>query len=273
MKLSIIIPIYNREKTLPRCLDSLLAMKMSDYEVLMVDDGSTDSSEIICKEYERLDTRFHYFHKENGGVSSARNFGISNSSGIWITFVDSDDFVQADHFECLDERQTAQYDFLMTGVSVQPTNGGGKNIDIIGNKQIVNRYFSEKFSANLVYLVTNKCFLHRIIAEKCIHFPVEISLGEDQIFVCQYLKYVQHCLYIDQYTYCLCVGSLDGLTNRKRSIGSLYASTKGVFVSLFLLSIKTKSRATLVYSFDYLFKRIWRRFIKRFFKMLILKNN
>ena len=124
-----------------------------------------------------------------------------------------------------------------------------------------------------MYLVTNKCFLHRIIAEKCIHFPVEISLGEDQIFVCQYLKYVQHCLYIDQYTYCLCVGSLDGLTNRKRSIGSLYASTKGVFVSLFLLSIKTKSRATLVYSFDYLFKRIWRRFIKRFFKMLILKNN
>lgn len=151
--------------------------------------------------------------------------------------------------------------------------GGGKNIDIIGNKQIVNQYFSERFRANLVYLVTNKCFLHKIIAEKCIHFPVEISLGEDQIFVCQYLKYVQHCLYIDYYTYCLCVGSSDGLTNRKRSIGSLYMSTKKVFVSLFQLSIKAKSNAALVYSFDYLIKRIWRRFIKRFLKMLILKNN
>lgn len=273
MKLSIIIPIYNRENTLARCLDSILAMTMSDYEVLMVDDGSTDSSEVICKKYERLDTRFHYFHKENGGVSSARNFGINKSNGIWITFVDSDDFVQADHFKCLDECQTAQYDFLMTGVSVQFSNGGGKNIDVIGNKQIVNKYFSEKFRANLVYLVTNKCFLHKIIAEKGIHFPIEISLGEDQIFLCQYLMYVHHCLYIDQYTYCLCVGSLDGLTNRKRSLGSLYVSTKEVFVSLFQLSIKVKSRAALVYSFDYLIKRIWRRFIKRFLKMLILKNN
>mgnify|MGYP004543269393 FL=1 len=130
MKLSIIIPIYNREKTLPRCLDSILAMKMSDYEVLLVDDGSTDSTEAICKKYERLDNRFHYFHKENGGVSSARNFGIYKSNGIWITFVDSDDFVQADHFKCLDECQTAQYDFLMTGVSVQPTNGGVKTLTL-----------------------------------------------------------------------------------------------------------------------------------------------
>ena len=124
MILSIIIPIYNRKRTLPRCLDSILSMKMNDYEVLMVDDGSTDDSGEICKKYEHLDSRFHYYHKKNGGVSNARNFGISKSSGMWITFVDSDDFVQADHFDCLNDEQTAQYDFLMTGVSVQPINGG-----------------------------------------------------------------------------------------------------------------------------------------------------
>lgn len=124
MRLSIIIPIYNRENTLARCLNSILSMKMNDYEVLMVDDGSTDGSGDICKKYERLDSRFHYYHKKNGGVSSARNFGITKSSGLWITFVDSDDFVQANHFECLDDEQTEQYDLLMTGVSVQPINGG-----------------------------------------------------------------------------------------------------------------------------------------------------
>lgn len=190
---------------------------------------------------------------------------------MWITFVDSDDFVQADHFECLGDGQTAQYDFLMTGVSVQPINGGGKNSETIGNRQIVNEYFRGKFTANLVYLVTNKCFLCKIIDEKSICFPVEISLGEDQIFVCQYLKYVQHCLYIDKYTYCLCVGSSDGLTNKKRSFKSLYVSTKEVFVSLFQLSREAKSGVALVYSFDYLLKRIWRRFIKRSLKILVSK--
>lgn len=123
MKLSIIIPIYNRENTLARCLNSILSMKMNDYEVLMVDDGSTDGSGDICKEYEHLDNRFHYYNKKNGGVSSARNFGLSKSSGLWITFVDSDDFVQANHFECLNDGQSEQYDFLMTGVNTQPIIG------------------------------------------------------------------------------------------------------------------------------------------------------
>lgn len=272
MRLSIIIPIYNREKTLARCLASIQSMNMNDYEVIMVDDGSTDGSEVICKKYERLDSRFHYYYKKNGGVSSARNFGISKSSGTWITFVDSDDFVQTDHFGCLSDGLTSQYDFLMTGVSTQPANGGGKNKETIGNKQIVNDYFKGKFTANLVYLVTNKCFLRKVVDEKGINFPMEISLGEDQIFVCQYLKHVQHCLYIDEYTYCLCVGSSDGLTNRKRSFKSLYASTKEVFIALFQLSIKAKSGVALIYSFDYLFKRTWTRFIKRSLKILVLKN-
>lgn len=108
--------------------------------------------------------------------------------------------------------------------------------------------------------------------ENGIKFSEEISLGEDQIFICQYLKHVHECLYINKYTYCICVGSLDGLTNRKRSFNNLYVSTKAVFLSLFQLSIKTKSRAALLYSLNYLLQRTWNRFVKRALKILIRKK-
>lgn len=272
MNLSIIVPIYNREKTLSRCLDSILSMKMQNYEVLLIDDGSTDGSKDICKKYELLDSRFNYYYKKNGGVSSARNLGLAKCSGIWVTFVDSDDFVSPNHFEDLADLLPKGYDFFMTGVGLNLEKRGGQNVEVKGNKQIVNEYFKKSFIANLEYSVINKCFLNQIIKENGIKFSKEISLGEDQIFVCQYLKHVHKCLYINKYTYCICVGSLDGLTNRKRSFKNLYVSTKAVFLSLFQLSIKTKSRAALLYSLNYLLQRTWNRFVKRALKILIRKK-
>lgn len=126
MNLSIIVPIYNREKTLSRCLDSILSMKMQNYEVLLIDDGSTDASKEICKKYEFLDSRFNYYYKKNGGVSSARNLGLAKCSGIWVTFVDSDDFVSPNHFEDLADLLPKEYDFLMTGVGLDIEKRGGK---------------------------------------------------------------------------------------------------------------------------------------------------
>ena len=99
--MSIIIPVYNSEKALRRCLDSILAQTMTDYECLLIDDGSTDSSGRICDEYAAKDERFRVFHKENGGVSSARNVGLDNAKGEWITFVDSDDSVEESFLESL----------------------------------------------------------------------------------------------------------------------------------------------------------------------------
>ena len=99
--ISIIVPIYNVEKYLRQCLDSIRDQSYQNFECLLINDGSPDNSADICKEYVSKDARFHYFEKENGGLASARNFGIKYSKGKYITFIDSDDWVESDYLEVL----------------------------------------------------------------------------------------------------------------------------------------------------------------------------
>ena len=98
-KISVIVPVYNVEKYLHRCINSILAQTFTDFELLLIDDGSKDNSGAICDEYATRDSRVRVFHKENGGASSARNQGLDNASGEWIAFVDSDDYVLHDFME------------------------------------------------------------------------------------------------------------------------------------------------------------------------------
>lgn len=92
--ISVIVPIYNTEKWLRRCVDSILTQTYTDFELLLVDDGSTDCSGAICDEYSAKDSRIRVFHKPNGGASSARNMGLDKALGEWITFADADDYVK-----------------------------------------------------------------------------------------------------------------------------------------------------------------------------------
>lgn len=94
-KISVIVPVYNVEKYLSRCIDSIISQTFSDFELILVDDGSTDSSGKICDEYGKKDGRVKVIHKKNGGQSSARNAGIENSTGEYISFVDSDDWISS----------------------------------------------------------------------------------------------------------------------------------------------------------------------------------
>ena len=100
-QVSIIVPVYNVEPYLRQCLDSVLGQTFKNFEVLLVNDGSSDSSGDICREYVEKDSRFHYFEKENGGLSDARNYGIERAQGEYLTFIDSDDFVNEKHLENL----------------------------------------------------------------------------------------------------------------------------------------------------------------------------
>lgn len=99
--ISVIIPVYNVEKYLRQCLDSVLAQTYANYEVIMVDDGSTDSSGAICDEYVHKDSRFRVIHRENGGLSVARNTGFDDSKGEYVYFLDSDDWIEKETFEKL----------------------------------------------------------------------------------------------------------------------------------------------------------------------------
>ena len=102
-RLSIIVPVYNAEEYLDRCMISILEQDFSSYEVILVDDGSTDSSPMICDRYSATDPRFRTIHKKNGGVSSARNAGLDLAKGEYVMFVDSDDALLPDSLEMMFE--------------------------------------------------------------------------------------------------------------------------------------------------------------------------
>ena len=99
--ISIIVPVYNVEEYLKQCLDSILDQTYRNWELILVNDGSTDSSGLICQEYAEKDARIRYYEKENGGLSDARNYGIEQAQGEYLTFVDSDDFLDASHLNVL----------------------------------------------------------------------------------------------------------------------------------------------------------------------------
>lgn len=112
MKLSIIVPIYNSSKYLKKCLDSIQNQTFKDFEVLLVNDGSTDDSAKICKKYVENDSKFKYFYKQNGGLSDARNFGLEKAIGKWIGFVDSDDSIDPNMYAWLMERESFGCDII-----------------------------------------------------------------------------------------------------------------------------------------------------------------
>lgn len=98
-QISIIIPIYNVERYLRQCIDSILAQTFTDFELLLIDDGSPDGCPVICDEYAEKDARIRVFHKQNGGVTSARNKGLNNANGNWIIYIDGDDWIEPTYVE------------------------------------------------------------------------------------------------------------------------------------------------------------------------------
>lgn len=99
--ISVIVPVYNVEGYLERCIDSIIAQTIENIEIILVDDGSTDSSGLICDRYAEIDNRIKVIHKENGGLSDARNAGITVASGQWYSFIDSDDYISENFLEDL----------------------------------------------------------------------------------------------------------------------------------------------------------------------------
>ena len=98
MYFSVIVPVYNVEKYLSECIDSILCQTFTDFELILVDDGSKDKSGEICDQYAQKDSRIKVIHKENGGLSDARNFGTAASNGKYIVYLDSDDYISDDNF-------------------------------------------------------------------------------------------------------------------------------------------------------------------------------
>ena len=197
--ISIIVPVYNAEKYLDRCIQSILAQTYTDFELLLVNDGSTDSSGVICDKYAGQDSRIRVFHKENGGVSSARNWGLNNAEGEYVMFVDSDDYMKFDMCDIMYKTITQkQSDIVICGTE---ESGGGfwrPNADIDYTRQTFSNNFSSLLQTELLSPPWNKIFKRDKIKTR---FREDISFGEDLIFNLQYLALCETLSFIENAPY------------------------------------------------------------------------
>lgn len=183
--ISIIIPVYNVEKYLPQCLDSILSQTYKDFEVILVDDGSPDNSGKICDEYASKDSRVRVIHQENAGVSVSRNIGIEKAEGEWITFIDSDDFVESDYLEHF-ELDIDDADLIVQGLEYYDSRNG-KNFKKVKVKNCTlseDTFMNDVTNNNLLgsgYPVA-KAFKRNLLSSD-VRFNTAISFHEDHIFV------------------------------------------------------------------------------------------
>ena len=210
--ISIIVPIYNTEKYLHECLDSILNQSYTNFEVLLINDGSTDSSGTICQEYVERDSRFRYFEKDNGGVASARNLGLERSEGTYITFIDSDDWVEFNYLEVLytalkendtDVAISTYKRFAQDGVfylrSYSKENDEFLNIGKRNRNSFLEILPKLGELDHSFYSISSKLIKREIIGN--LLFDEQVSYAEDLNFFFRLYLGVESVVYVRDYTY------------------------------------------------------------------------
>lgn len=180
-KVSVIVPVYNMEKYLNECIDSLINQTLQDIEIICVDDGSKDNSLQILNEYARKDNRIKVIHKENGGVSSTKNAGIEAATGKYITFVDSDDWINLDGLEVLYNAAVENNaDIVCGGWTNFPHNGCGRK-DCCPKNKVYHDWFEAKCKRESI-IACNKLYRRALVIESGIRFNCNITYAEDECF-------------------------------------------------------------------------------------------
>lgn len=194
---SIIVPVYNSEPYLEKCLDSILYQNYPDFEVILIDDGSIDKSGAICDAYASKDVRVLVFHEKNGGVSSARNKGLSVARGKYISFVDSDDWVTPDYLSAFAEaRSRFDYDLVYIEMATIQENGesnafGLKNVAAETKSELIDVLTFLLLDYKGFGFTCNKSFKKDIIKQHCLLFDQNYSMGEDRLFTLDYCCFIQ----------------------------------------------------------------------------------
>lgn len=238
---SIIIPVYNAESSLSRCIDSILAQSCSDFEIILIDDGSTDSSPCICDHYASLDKRIIAVHQKNAGVSCARNKGIDIARGKWISFVDADDVVLQGYFSEFDNIKE-KADLTYFG-NIFHSNDGCDAIYSLPNKFFSGRKEIEQgmvmLKQNTVgyeyYGYTwNKFFRASIIKKHNIRFRSGLYYREDEIFTNDYIQYITTLATMSHvgYEYFYTISGQGGRKTSLEAWRKYYECSKGFLYSI-----------------------------------------
>lgn len=200
MKYSIIVPVYNVQDYLPICLNSLIIQNYNDYEIILVDDGSTDQSGRICDDYANRHQTIRCFHKKNGGLSDARNYGMSESKGDFLIFVDGDDYVADDFLRVFDSVLLSKTEVLITRLVEEFSNekisrdlnmsdilisqpSKKKAVDWIMNKSF-NTWPAQKYVVSRSFVKENNLFFKRGFLHEDIDWTSKVCLLAKQFAVC-----------------------------------------------------------------------------------------
>lgn len=205
LKISIIIPVYNVEKYIRKCIDSVLAQSYYNFELILIDDGSNDKSGKICDNYALKDCRIKVYHKENSGTSKSRNIGIKKANGEWITFIDSDDFVDINYLLSMIEQvnyQNTNKCLIVQGCKI--IRKDKIRIFSYNNEKVNKNIFILDFSQKETYKHGSpwgKLFNKNIILKHDIYFNERLSNYEDLLFCMSYMLYIDYIIYINDTNY------------------------------------------------------------------------
>lgn len=254
MLVSVIVPVYNAEKYLARCIDSICTQTYIDLEILLIDDGSRDNSGIICDEYAKKDKRIRVIHRENSGVSITRNIGIKEAKGDYIAFVDADDFIDKDMLDtlvkraikcCSDIVMCKYYIKKLKEVSVvamdyEEVYNGEEDV----KSKLLYAYYTDYH--NGLYSLCNKLIKRSIYSTYDIEFNPFLKRGEDAWFIFQCLKHCRRVDFIPEPYYYYC-------QNDNSIMHTLYEDQyeKWVYVRKLLLQENNDLKFSIDYSLFY----------------------
>lgn len=219
--ISVIIPVYNVEKYLSRCVDSILFQTFADFELLLIDDGTSDHSGQICDDYANRDDRIRVLHQENAGASTARNIGIDASQGRYIVFVDSDDYVKVDYLSNLLLLLPTKE--IGMGFTVQGCERYNEKKEILRATQFIQRLYAtneiEEFFIQTrvswgIFSPCAKLFERRLLNEYSIRFDTTVRFAEDIPFILHCMSKCDYMAVGSSLDYCYISYSVDTVSNR-----------------------------------------------------------
>lgn len=239
-KISIIVPVYKAEKYLRQCLDSILEQTFEDWECILVDDGSPDNSGSICEGYAKNDPRFRVIHKENGGVSTARNEGLKQTNGEWVYFIDSDDTLYPDALYTFSTMIGDSVDAIMAGYIVLQEYYDKitlKQTSFVYSQKSVHEALKEMFKPTDFYYqgyLWCKLFKKSIIINHSLKFHEAIYYNEDRLFIVEYLcKCVNRIAYTTKPVYGYVDRSSGAMNSLKQNYNSKFVTDFAAYCKMY----------------------------------------
>lgn len=207
---SIVIPVYNAEHYLHKMLDGAVRQTFKDYELILVDDGSTDGSLAVCEDYQQKDARIRVIHQENAGASAARNRGIAECLGEYLTFWDADDEIEPDMLMAMvNNAQENKSDLVVCGVytdivedsKVVSSSKMSEPDQVIMGNSAIREYVVTTMHSSIIYPVWNKLYRSSLIKKYGLQMRKDIEIGEDLIFNLNYIQHIESFSVLSQCFY------------------------------------------------------------------------